>query len=134
MNSFILIVAVRVLFPVILIVSLYVLFRGHNEPGGGFIGGLLATSALILQTFVFGIEKTERLILIKPLALIIIGLLLAFTAAFIPVFSGHGFFEGLWGGFYLPFIGRPGTPLLFDIGVYLVVIGVVSKIVFSIGE
>jgi multicomponent Na+:H+ antiporter subunit B len=134
MNSLILKIAVRVLFPVILVVSLYVLFRGHHEPGGGFIGGLIAASALVLKTFVFGLEETERIMRIKPIVLIISGLTIAFSASLIPVFLGYNFFEGLWAGFSIPFIGKPGTPLLFDIGVYLVVIGIVSKIIFSIGD
>jgi multicomponent Na+:H+ antiporter subunit B len=134
MNSFILRVALKLLFPVILLVSIYILFRGHNEPGGGFIGGLLAASALILKTFVNGLEETERMIKIKPLTMIIAGLAFAFIAAITPLFFGQGFFEGLWANFYLPFFGRPGTPMLFDIGVFLVVIGITSKIIFSIGD
>jgi multicomponent Na+:H+ antiporter subunit B len=134
MNSFILQVALRLLFPVILLVSLYVMFRGHNEPGGGFIGGLLAASAIILKTFVNGLEETERLIKVKPLTLIITGLTLAFTSALLPLFFDLGFFEGLWADFYLPFFGRPGTPMMFDLGVFFVVIGITSKIIFSIGD
>lgn len=134
MNSLILKIAIRFLFPVMLAVSLYILFRGHHEPGGGFIGGLLVASALVLKTFVFGVKEIERILRINPLVLIIIGLSCALFSAFLPVFTGYEFFEGLWLDLHLPLVGKPGTPLLFDLGVYIVVIGVVSKIIFSIGD
>jgi multicomponent Na+:H+ antiporter subunit B len=86
----------------------------------------------VLNTFTFGVEKTERWMRAQPHTMITIGLVLAFVAAIFPLFFGFGFFEALWAGFYLPVIGRPGTPLLFDVGVYLVVVGVVCKIVFSL--
>ena len=134
MNSLILKIALRFLYPVMLVVSLLILFRGHHEPGGGFIGGLLLASALVLKTFVYGLEETERILRIKPIVLIIIGFSIAFIAAVMPLFLGQVFFTGLWADFYLPIIGRPGTPLLFDLGVYLMVVGVITKIVFSIGD
>lgn len=134
MKSLILQVALKILFPVLLIVSVLILFRGHNEPGGGFIGGLLAASAFILKTFVFGAKETERDMILKPMIIIFSGLFIAFFSAILPLFTGAGFFEGLWTDFYLPVIGRPGTPLLFDTGIFLLVIGVVCKIIFSISE
>jgi len=134
MNSLILKIAVRILYPVMLLVSLLVLFRGHHLPGGGFIGGLIAASAILFKTFVEGTENTERKMYIKPFILIVSGLSAAFIAAVIPLLSGMGFFQGLWADFYLPVIGKPGTPLLFDIGVYMLVPGVISQIVFSIGD
>lgn len=134
MNSLILSIAVRVLFPIIVLVSIYILIRGHNEPGGGFIGGLIAASAIILKTFDGGLEKTERAMRIKPIVFIITGLAIAFISSLIPLFLGYDFFEGIWANFSLPLIGKPGTPLLFDLGVYLVIIGIVSKIIFSIGD
>ena len=132
MNSLILQIAVRVLFPILLIASLLSLFRGHHEPGGGFIGGLVAASAFVLYTFAYGAQATELKMRLRPLMFIIAGLLSAFTATLLPLLFGLGYLEAMWAGFYLPVIGRPGTPLLFDLGVYLVVIGVVCKIVFTI--
>ncbi len=134
MKTLILQVAVKIVFPILLIVSVLILFRGHNEPGGGFIGGLLAASAFILKTFVFGAEETERFMIVKPMIIIFSGLFIAFFSSALPLFSGAVFFEGMWADYYLPIIGRPGTPLLFDFGIYLVVIGVVCKIIFSISE
>ena len=134
MKSLILQISVKVLFPLIIIASVLSLFRGHHEPGGGFIGGLVAASAFTLLTLAMGSKNTESRMRIKPMMLMTMGLIVAFLSAVLPVFLGYGFMEGLWLEFYLPVIGRPGTPLLFDVGVYLVVIGVISKIVFTISD
>lgn len=134
MKSLILQTAVRVLFPFLIIASLLSLFRGHNGPGGGFIGGLVAASAFILLTFAFGVEETEKRKFIKPMLFIIVGLSLAFIALVMPVIFGFSFFEAMWADFKLPLIGKPGTPLLLDTGIYLVVIGAVCKIIFVIGD
>lgn len=134
MQSLILQTAVKVLFPLLIIASVLSVFRGHHLPGGGFIGGLVAASALILNVFALGMRETERKMRMKPVLLIAIGLVIAFSAMLIPMLFGLEFFQALWADFYLPVIGRPGTPLLFDLGVYLVVIGVVCKIIFSIAD
>lgn len=134
MNTMILRVAVQVLFPLLLVASLLSLFRGHNEPGGGFIGGLVAASAFLLITLSGGVEEGQRRLGFDPLNFIGAGLTLAFIAALIPVPLGHAFFEALWLDIHIPIIGKPGTPVLFDLGVYLVVVGVVCKIVFSIAN
>lgn len=134
MKSLLLQTAVKVLFPFLIIASLLSLFRGHNEPGGGFIGGLVAASAIILLTFAFGVKETEKRVYLKPLLFIIIGLTCAFMALVLPVMFGFNFFEAMWADFKLPIIGRPGTPLLFDTGVYLVVTGTVCKIIFVIAD
>jgi multicomponent Na+:H+ antiporter subunit B len=132
MRSLILQIAIRVLFPLLIIASLLSLFRGHHDPGGGFIGGLVAASAFVLLLFTHGVERTEQWMRAQPHTLITAGLLLALAAALFPLLFGRAFFEAMWAGFYLPVIGMPGTPMLFDIGVYLVVVGVVCKIVFSL--
>ncbi len=131
MRSLILQIAIKALFPFLIIASLLSLFRGHHDPGGGFIGGLVAASAFVLNTFTYGVEKTERWMRAQPFWIITVGLVVAFVAAILPLFFGFAFLEAMWAGFYLPVIGRPGTPMLFDIGVYLVVVGVVCKVVFS---
>ena len=134
MNSLILQIAVRYLVPVMFLVSVLLLFRGHHQPGGGFIGALLASSALIFKIFVTGSEEAKRNLLVRPLMLIIAGLSVAFSASIIPLFLGMSFFQGAWSDISLPLIGKLGTPLLFDTGIYLLVLGIVSKIVLSIGD
>jgi multicomponent Na+:H+ antiporter subunit B len=106
--------------------SIYLLLRGHNLPGGGFIGGLVLASALVLRVMVDP-EREPKFDLI-PLAGI--GLLVALASAMLPVLLGRTFFTGLWGGeIWLPAIGplKLGTPLLFDTGVFLVVTAVAAK-------
>ncbi len=134
MKSLLLQTAVKVLFPFLLIASLLSLFRGHNEPGGGFIGGLVAASAFILLTFAYGVKETEKRVYINPMLLIVAGLSFAFIASVMPVIFGFGFFEAMWADFKIPLIGKPGTPLLLDAGIYLVVTGAVCKIIFVIGD
>ena len=92
MNSLILKIAVRILYPLMVLVSLLIMLRGHHLPGGGFIGGLIAASALIFKTFVEGIENTERNMLVKPYIMIIAGLCIAAAAAVLPLFTGMDFF------------------------------------------
>jgi multicomponent Na+:H+ antiporter subunit B len=120
-------VAARLVVPVQVFFSIYLLLRGHNLPGGGFIGGLVMASALVLRVMVDA-RKSPRFDLN---ALAGSGLLVALGSAMLPVFTGKTFFTGLWGGeIWLPTLGKLklGTPLLFDIGVFLVVTGVATKL------
>ncbi|MEX1116000.1 MAG: MnhB domain-containing protein [Akkermansiaceae bacterium] len=119
--------AVRLVVPVQYAFAVYLLLRGHNLPGGGFIGGLVLASALVLRAMV----DPKRVPKFDLIALSGIGLLLALGSAMMPLLVGRPFFTGLWGGeIWLPTIGKLklGTPLLFDIGVFLVVTGVAAKL------
>lgn len=120
-----------------LLFSLFLLWRGHNEPGGGFIGGLVAAAGLVVYGLAEG-SKSMRLILrADPRAIALSGLLLAVLAGLMPVALGSDFLTGLW-----LFIGATptdkglalGTPLMFDIGVYLAVVGGVVGMVIAIEE
>jgi len=138
MNSAILAAAARLISPVIFVVSLILLYRGHNLPGGGFIGGLTAATAILLRDFSREVVESigerpaqppqtgEKRPM--PVRLMVMGMALAGASAFIPVLLGQPFFTGLWmPGFSLPILGKIhlGTPLVFDVGVYLAVIGFV---------
>jgi len=119
--------AAKQLFPVILFVAIVLLYRGHNLPGGGFIGGLTAASAILLYTFGCGIQASHR-IFPRPDRFMVIGLGLAAISGLPALFFGSDFFTGLWlPGFSLPGLGNVhlGTPLLFDVGVFMTVIGFV---------
>jgi multicomponent Na+:H+ antiporter subunit B len=119
--------AARLVVPVQVLFSIYLLLRGHNLPGGGFIGGLVLASALVLRVMV----DPRRAPKFDLIALSGIGLLVALASSVMPWFTGRTFFTGLWGGeIWLPTLGKLklGTPLLFDIGVYLVVTGVAAKL------
>jgi multicomponent Na+:H+ antiporter subunit B len=137
MKSTILNLALPLLVPLCLILSLIVLWRGHNEPGGGFIGGLLGAAAIILLVLAYGVDYAIRKMRIAPVNLMAVGLLVAGGSGLLSVMSGKTFLTGLWlPTFNLPLLGsiHLGTPLIFDIGVYLTVFGFVSSVVFSLAE
>ena len=132
MNSIILCAATRVLTPLMLAFSVFLLVRGHNDPGGGFVGGLVAAAAFSLYKLAYGVQAAERVLRINPRRLVGLGLLIALASGLLSVGWNLPFLTGLWTE--LGFLGKIGTPLLFDAGVFLVVTGVVLTIVFSLGE
>jgi multicomponent Na+:H+ antiporter subunit B len=134
MFSIILSTASKYLLPLMLIFSFFLLLRGHNEPGGGFVGGLVAAAAYALYLIANGVEEAKKLLKAEPIKLIAVGLLLAIFSAFISVFTGQDFMTAVWAKNDFPVVGKVGTPLLFDLGVYFLVLGIVLKIVFSIAE
>jgi multicomponent Na+:H+ antiporter subunit B len=137
MTSIILRSATTYLFPIIVLFSFFLLLRGHDEPGGGFIGGLLGATAFALYAIAYDVETSRRMLRVEVHQLIGLGLLLATLAGVIGLIAGEPFLTSLWTAEYdLPVLGKTkvGTPLLFDIGVYLVVVGVVLKMVYSLAE
>lgn len=134
MDSLVLRTATRYLLPLLLLFSVFVLLRGHNEPGGGFVGGLVAASAFALYALAFGVEHAQQLLSVSPRRLIGLGLLIAVLSGLVGVLVGDPFMTAQWEERPLPVVGKLGTPLLFDIGVYLTVIGVVLTIIFALAE
>ena len=103
-------------------------------PGGGFVGGLTAAISYALYFVANGIDESKKLLKVEPLLLVSIGLGLALFSGMIPLFAGNFFMEGIWLDNKLPVIGKIGTPLLFDLGVYFLVLGISVKIIFSLAE
>jgi multicomponent Na+:H+ antiporter subunit B len=134
MRSLILPVAARYLLPLLLLFAVFVLIRGHNEPGGGFIGGLMAAAAFALYAIAYGVPQARRALRFDPHILIGAGLLVAVISGLLPLFAGKPFMTGLWSTQIVPVLGKLGTPLLFDIGVFLTVIGVTLMIIFALAE
>lgn len=134
MKSLILKTASEYLLPLLLLFSVFILLRGHYEPGGGFVGGLIASIAMVLHYFANGEEKTKELLSFHPGIFIPIGLSLSLISGILPLFAGDPFMTGLWIKDALPVIGMVGTALFFDIGVYFVVVGVTLTIIFTIAE
>ena len=134
MTSLILSTAITYLLPRLLLLSVYLLLHGHNVPGGGFVGGLVAAAAFALYGFAHGVKKARETLHINPRTLIGLGLLTGMVSGCFALFSGQPFLTGLWSKLKIPGLGKLGTPLLFDMGVYLVVIGVTLMIVFSLAE
>lgn len=134
MNSVILRTGTVFLLPLLLLVSVVILLRGHNEPGGGFVGGLTAATAMLLHMLAFGPEQSRRLLPVSPESLIGMGLLLALFSGLPGMVLDTPLFSSVWTDFE-PIKGvKVGTPLIFDIGVYFTVAGVVLLMIFEIAE
>jgi multicomponent Na+:H+ antiporter subunit B len=134
MHSLLLRTTVRVTVPLLLIFSLYVMLRGHNAPGGGFVGGLVAAAAFGLIALSEGYREARKVLRFPPRVVQGSGLLAAAVAAVLPWLFGKPFLTGLWWEPHLPGgkVLHLGSPVLFDIGVYLVVIGSVLRMLFDL--
>ncbi|AFP31841.1 Na+/H+ antiporter subunit B [Marinobacter sp. BSs20148] len=135
-NTLILHTAALFIMPLQLMFSLFLLLRGHDEPGGGFIGGLVAASAFVLYAFAFGSTATRRILRVDPRDLLSAGLLFA-LASTIPAFlAGQPMLTAHW--WELPLPGdtylKLSTVLIFDIGVYAAVLGTIMTFVISLME
>lgn len=129
-------VSVQVIFHVVVMTSLWLLFAGHNQPGGGFVGGLLAGSAITLRYIAGGVQEIRRRSRLRPWTVLGSGLLLAVSTAAFPMLRGRSVLEVGTASLTLPLIGaaKLSSALLFDIGVYLTVIGVVLMAFEAFGD
>jgi len=134
MASLILNTAVTYLMPLLLLLSVYLLLHGHNVPGGGFVGGLVASASFALYAIAHGVEGARRQLHVEPRVLTALGLSTALASGVPALLVGRPFLSGLWSSLQLPVLGKIGTPVVFDIGVYLVVIGTTLTIIFSLAE
>ncbi|MBX3363828.1 MAG: Na+/H+ antiporter subunit B [Phycisphaeraceae bacterium] len=136
MNSTILQTATRYLLPLLLVVSLVIMLQGHNKPGGGFIGALIGAAGFALHGMAFGPKATRTALRVDLVWLMAAGLAMAIASGLFAVVEGSAFLTGQWGSVHVPGFGsiKVGTPLLFDIGVYCVVLGVVMSIVLALLE
>lgn len=133
-QSLILSTATRYLLPLLLLFSFFLLLRGHNEPGGGFVGGLVAAAAFALYAIALDVEAARGVLKVDPRILIGVGVLTAASSGILSLLAGKPFLTALWFKQPLPVLGKVGTPLFFDIGVYLLVLGVTLMIIFSLVE
>lgn len=136
MTSLILQTTARYLLPLLLLFSVFLFGRGHNEPGGGFVAGLVAAAPFALYSIAFGAPTTRRVLRFDPRWPIAIGLALALLAGVPGMLVGRAFMTGLWGYLSLPGLGGVdiGTPVVFDLGVYLSVFGVTLTIILALEE
>lgn len=134
MISLILATAIVYLLPLLLILSVFLLLHGHNLPGGGFVGGLVASAAVALYAIAFGVGEARRILRTDPKRLIALGLLLAACSGLVALLRGAPFMTSQWTSLSIPVEGDLGTPLLFDTGVYLLVVGAALTIIFSLAE
>ena len=134
MTSLILATASRLILPLMLMFSIFLLLRGHNEPGGGFVGGLVAAAAFALYAIAFGVRRARESMRIGTIPLIGIGLLSALLGGLVGLARSTPFLTAVWPPISLPVIGQLSTVLLFDTGVYLVVVGVTLTIIYAMAE
>lgn len=134
MDSIILRTTTRIVFPLMLVFSVYLLMRGHNEPGGGFVGGLTAATAFCLVLASDGLTKARQALRLNPFSLLGLGLAVALLSGLPALAKGGSFLTGIWLEGKVPVIGHLGSPLVFDVGVYLTVLGVTLAIVFELSE
>ena len=135
-QSLLLQVLSRPLLPIALIVSLYLLLRGHNLPGGGFIGGLVTGTAVIVQYLAWGTPWVEAKLPLRHLAIAAAGIAVAALTGVAALGFGAPFLTSTFGYFTGPVVGRfeLASAMVFDIGVYVAVIGVVLAILATIGR
>lgn len=118
-----------------LMFSVFVLLRGHNEPGGGFIGGLIAASAFAIYGIAFGVPAVRRALYFHPMTVSGAGLLLAALSGWFSFAFGVPFLTGLWTSPSLLGVSVDiSTVMTFDIGVYLVVVGAITSIALALEE
>ncbi|MEM1237340.1 MAG: Na+/H+ antiporter subunit B [Pseudomonadota bacterium] len=137
MNSIILRVGARYLSGLLLLFSFYMLLRGHNEPGGGFIGGLIGSTGFVLYAIACGTGEARKALRVLPQNIAMTGLGIALLAGIAAALFGDALFTGQW-----LFLGatetEKGLPLssvlVFDVGVYLVVFGSILSLVFAMEE
>lgn len=136
MRSIILSSATRFLMPMILLFSVFLLLRGHQMPGGGFVGGLIAAAAFGLYLLAFDVREARRLLRVEPRKLVGLGLLVVLASGLVGTINGAPFLTARWDRFRITDLVQVklGTPLLFDAGIYLVVLGAVLAMLFTLAE
>jgi len=131
-QSIILKTATRLMVGIILVFAVYLLLRGHHEPGGGFIAALVAGTGFALFAIAEGPNKVRRAVRMRPAIIAFAGLSLAIIAGVPAMFASRPFLTGMWWN-----IGPTlsiGTPLIFDIGVFLAVLGAILNILLALEE
>lgn len=136
MNTVIFRTAAPILTALMFVFSIFVLLRGHNEPGGGFIGGLIGASGVAIYGIAAGVKEVRRALKVDPLAIAAAGVLISAASGILSVFWDLPFLTSLWAYLHL---GKQtevalSTPMTFDIGVYLVVLGTISAIALGLED
>jgi multicomponent K+:H+ antiporter subunit A len=126
----------RLLLPLMLMVAVYIFLRGHNLPGGGFIAGLIAAVALIVQYLANGIDWTKKRLRFDKDILISFGLLIATVTGLVSMFIGYPFLTTTFTYLTWPVVGKfeVASAIAFDLGVFLVVVGATVLILVQLGK
>jgi multicomponent K+:H+ antiporter subunit A len=129
-------VLVRLLLPIALVVSFYLFMRGHNQPGGGFVAGLVMSVAFILQYMVAGTQWVEAQMSLRPMRWMGFGLFSATLTGIGALFVGYPFLTTHTWHFSLPLLGdiHVASALFFDVGVYAMVVGSTLLMLTALGH
>lgn len=116
--------------------AVYLLLAGHSAPGGGFVGGLMTASAFVLMNMAYGMEKMKKILPINFRTLIPIGMLIAVATGIGSFVFDVPFLSHTFGYFTLPILGEVelATAMIFDLGVYVTVLGVTMTIILTIAN
>lgn len=135
-RSLILDTTVRLVFDGAIVLSMFLLFAGHNQPGGGFVGGLVAAAAIALRYVAGGFDEVLSSLRVKPWAFLSAGLTLAVGVAIAPLLFGNGPLDQEAFSTKLAVLGKVKvtTATVFDTGVYLIVVGLILMIFEALGE
>lgn len=125
----------RTMIPALMLLSVFLLVVGHDVPGGGFAGGLVASIALLVVFLAFGQRGLRRVLPMDPLVVIGVGLMLAVAAGLIGLLVNDAFLQYTFASGVLPLVGeiKLSSLLLFDLGVYVLVVGVVQTALQRLG-
>ena len=125
MGSLILTTVTRLVFFVVLLFSLYLLLRGHNSPGGGFIAGVMTALGILLQSIASDLHYVRLVFRVEPRVLAGVGLMTSLTTGLVPMLLGYPFLTSTFGHVHVPGLGEVeiASAFFFDLGVYFVVVG-----------
>lgn len=132
MNSLIFSATARVLYWLMLAASIFILFRGHDEPGGGFVGGLVAAMAVGIIALADGVPAARRKLPMHPVSLVGLGVVAGFVSGLPGLLADSSFLSHQWVFFENDF--KLGTTMIFDLGVYFVVLGGMLLLIFRLYE
>ncbi|MBD7939130.1 MULTISPECIES: Na(+)/H(+) antiporter subunit B [Cytobacillus] len=125
----------KVLLFLIMIFSIYIFFAGHYTPGGGFVGGLLTSGAILLLLLAYDLQTVRNILPVNFLYMVAVGLVFAIGTGVGSLIFDKPFLTHAFGDIHVPILGELHlhTATLFDLGVYLVVVGVTMSIIQTIG-
>lgn len=135
-SSLILTTVTRLVFFVVLLFSLYLLLRGHNSPGGGFIAGVTTALGILLQSIASDLRSVRLVFRVEPRVLAGVGLMTSLTTGVVPMLLGYPFLTSTFGHVHLPGLGEVeiASAFFFDLGVYCVVVGGTLLMMITLAE
>jgi monovalent cation:proton antiporter len=136
MYSLILTTVTRLVFFVVLLFSIYLLLRGHNSPGGGFIAGVMTALGILLQAIASDLRSVRQVFRVEPRLLAGVGLLTSLLTGLVPMFLGYPFLTSTFGHLHAPWLGdvELASAFFFDLGVYGVVVGGTLLMIITLAE